>query len=172
MNFLLAPLRWLLAWVDRAVCAWVALIFALAPVYSDQYLAHLAETRDRAGTKIALAKAEARALNLSPEVYLEQLRQGDSARRDSLELLAYTLERHQRYTEAYEDLAQRNEWWQPLYLLFNHDLNLRTSLEFVPQLDFSLREGVFAAVGLTLAWLLMALVRWPLRPRRPKSPDT
>lgn len=159
-----APFRWLYAWLDRAVCAALALLLAQAPMFTQQYQAQLAQAQARTQPVYDRTTQVARQLNLNVEAYLAQQQEAATpAARDSLALVASTLQRHQRYAEASQQLAQRPAWLRPLWLLTHMDGNVRKATTFQPGVPQSFAGLLYAIVGLTLGWLLMSLPRFRRR---------
>lgn len=169
MDILEKLVGWIWNWIDRVVCAALAIVFSLAPTYTDQYSEHLKQTKDVAYARISDAEREAKVLRLSTEVYLEEMRQGDGQSRDSLQLLENTLERYRRYEEAYDVLMSKADWWRPMFLATTLDHNLRTSLSFEPNLKLAPLNVGYGILGLTLGWLLMGGLALPFRRRKKKK---
>jgi len=163
------PFRWLYAWIDRVVCALLALIMAQLPVFTDQYLAALDQARQRTEPVYQQTVRMAEQLNLSPDTYLAKLAEkASAAERDSLTLVSNTLARHARYAQAYETLNGRPAWLRPLSLLLRMDHNLRKTLDYQPQLPISFAGLIYSLVGLTLGWLLMSALPLAMGGRKAK----
>jgi hypothetical protein len=160
MNALIAPLRWLGSWLDRAFCAALALLLAQAPLYSEQYLDKLSAVRARTAEVYEEAVGTAQALNLNVEVYLRRERTQKPGRADSLALVEGTLRHHQAYVKAQQALERRSPWLRPIYLLSHTDPNLRAAMDYRPGWSFSWVVLGYAALGLTLGWLLTGLLGW------------
>ncbi|MEM9984904.1 MAG: DUF2937 family protein [Bacteroidota bacterium] len=170
MKFLLSPLEGLLAWLDRMFCVAVAMIFALAPGFTQQYLDHLKNTKDLAAAKFAVTRQQAAAQNLSPEGFIQQEIAHHPDRKDSLGLVSQIIERHQAYQAHYQKLEAQPSWWKPIFLVWKAEPNLTTSLDYKPILSEDRITGFYALLGGTLAWLLTLLIRWPwVRKRKPSG---
>jgi hypothetical protein len=167
----MAPFRWLYAWLDRVVCVLAALLVAQAPVFTEQYLAELNQARARTEVMYQQTVRTASQLNLPVAEYLSRLKErGSPAEQDSLDVVAQTLIRHDGYQAAYDRLHGQPAWLRPPILLFDMDANVRKATTFQPGLPLSFAGLIYAALGLTLGWLLMALFPRLVRRRAPSHP--
>ncbi len=170
MKFLLSPLEGLLAWIDRMFCVAVAIIFALAPGFTQQYLDHLKNTKDLAAAKFAATRQQAATQNLTPEGFIQHEMAQHPEQRDSLSLVSQAMDRYQAYQAHYQKLESQPSWWKPIFLAWNSETNLITTLRYEPILLEHRITGFYAMLGGTLAWLLTLLVKWPFVRKKQKLP--
>lgn len=145
----------------------LALALAQIPLFVDQYLHELAATKARSEATYLETRNASDQLNLTLEEYLVRRRVG-SGQGDSLDMVVSTVKRYLQYDQSYTKLTKQPRALRPFVLLSEYDSNVGKAMRFAPKLPTYPAAWGYAAVGLTLGWMLMAI---PVRIRRRRDED-
>lgn len=147
---------------DRIVCIAVAIFFAQAPLYIEQYIHVLTGAKTEA--RIAYEDLEKRAASLIPPLSVEEfirhhLESEDKVFQESGKHHQGTLNRLKNYTTAFEKLTTCTAWEKPFVFFRYADPALREALEFKPGFPFSREGAAYALAGAFVGLLIVSALR-------------
>lgn len=155
---------------ERIVAVLVALAVAQFPLYYVAYANTLSGAQLEAEARYHELEREAALLRLNVEEFIQHHEtNADSVFQASGRIHRTTLEHYQRYTAMSAALRAALPWQKPMTLARNFDRQLYDATHFEPGVPLSVEGAIYALAGLLLAWLLAALTRLGLKPRRSRT---
>lgn len=146
----------------------IAVLFAVAaaqfPIYYVAYGNTLAGVQLEAEARYRELEREAALLHLGVEAFIDRHESNpDEVFRASGRIHRTTVEHYLRYTAMDAALRGAPVWQRPLVLAQNFDPQLHAAMQFQPGVPLTLEAGVYALIGVLLAWLLTGLTGVALR---------
>ena len=146
----------------------LAVLFAVSaaqfPIYFAAYENTVAGARTEAEARFHELQREAAQLQLEVEAFIQRHEAStEEAFLASGRIHRTTQAHYLRYTAMDDALRAAPLWQRPLVLAQNFDPQLHAVMRFEPGLALTLEAGVYALIGLLLAWLMGSLIGrlWP-----------
>lgn len=157
--------------IDRLVCIVIAILFAQAPLYIEQYVHVLSGALAEA--KLSYEDIKLRASMLIPPMTVEEfiahhLNNEDAVFQTSGQHYQEQVLHYENYTASYEQLSTCSLWAKPFIFLKYKEAHLIEALHYKPGLPFSTEGFAYLLVGACLGLILVSLVRALFR-RKPKE---
>ncbi len=164
-------LRFLGGLIDRVICTAIAILFAQAPSYVDQYEAVLVRTQQELESDIATIEEQAEENGESVENFLDRLANSeDSLLRTEGRARLNKLESYQEVTQLIDTLRTIPKWQRPWWLYSNWNPSYDQAVNYQPMIPLHEVGLLYAIVGLLsgmlIAYLLRLLFRSIWKPKK------
>ncbi|MEL6252222.1 MAG: DUF2937 family protein [Bacteroidota bacterium] len=137
---------------ERIFTVILAVIFAQAPVYMNQYTHVLAGAQKESETTYLDLENRAAGYDQTVEAFLNDLMQNEDPRvKDNAEVSWNTVKRYLDYDKALKSLRNSNAFTRPFNFLRHLDGRIRSAVKFSPSLPLNFEGLIYAILGVLVA---------------------
>ena len=153
-------MRFLGGMSERIFAVVLAISAAQFPIYYAAYSNVVAGAKAEAQSRYEELVREASALQLDVEAFVRRHEGSDDAVfRASGRIHRTTLDRFRHFDAMNAALRETPAWRRPMTLFENYEQPLNSAMHFEPGLPLTAEGGIYALIGLALAWLFTAILR-------------